>query len=105
AADESAIQLGRARQLGNQLHVPLILRGTQALYGFDGVIEYDASRLRFLGARRARGAQGAVVAIDTHNAGILRVAIANGQPLPESPILSLHFAAAPRHNRRPSVRL
>lgn len=89
----TGIHLGRARRVGGQLRIPLSVQDAGALYAFDGLIDYDAEHLRWLGVHHA---QGALVAVRPTAPGTLALAVASGHPLPRGTVLSLNFAMRSR---------
>lgn len=78
----ATVRLGRMRRTGSgTVQVPVYVRASAPFSALDAVLHYDASRLQAVGVKLGRAAGNALVRLDDHSAGTLRLALAASEPL------------------------
>lgn len=103
----AAIRIGSPRRgAGRQLRFPVSLPAGTAFRGLELTLRYDPAALQVLGIHRSGVARDAIIAANTAEPGLIRIALASGSAIVSrgGPILTLRFEggdpSALRHRAR-----
>jgi hypothetical protein len=106
ASTEARLRFGRARTHGQYTTVPVVLSSRRPLSSFSVDIAYDAKLGSALGARRPTATRDALLAVNSHQPGLLRIALAAGRTFDSSAeVLLLRFASNNPAALRQSLRI
>ncbi|MCK6555245.1 dockerin type I domain-containing protein [Candidatus Binatia bacterium] len=106
AAD--SVSVGSPQQgRGRELRVPVVLRHGLSFKGLDLTLSYDSTALRVLGVHATGSARHALLAVNSQEAGVIRIAIASAEPVLSGgrPMLALRFEGRDPYAARRRVRL